>query len=118
VLFTEPPQILPIPIPTPPPNATVVNTGWPMKTPVTPGNDVLIYCPTSGIDTPTIFWFKDGTLISTGGRFTISTILLSGTAITGVLSIDDFQSGDVGTYSCRAINIAGTAIGGTTLGQC
>jgi len=57
-------------------------------------------------------------VIYTGERFAISTILLSGTAITGVLSIDDFQSGDVGTYSCRAVNIAGTAIGRTTLGQC
>jgi len=117
VLFTEPPQILPIPIPTPSPDATVVSTGQPMDTPVTSGTDVVIYCPTSGIDTPTIVWFKDGTMISTGGQFTISTILLSSTAITGVLTINDFQSGDVGTYSCRAVNIAGTAVGGTTLVQ-
>jgi len=44
--------------------------------------------------------------------------LLSGTAITVVLSINDFQAGDVGAYSCRAINIAGTPTGGTTLRQC
>jgi len=47
-----------------------------------------------------------------------STVMISGTAITGVLTINDFQSGDVGTYSYRAINIAGTATRGTTLGQC
>jgi len=37
-----------------------------MKTLVTPGTDV-VYSPTSSIDTPTILWFKDGTVISTGG---------------------------------------------------
>jgi len=44
-VFTELLQILPIHIPTPPPNATVVSTSQPMKTPVTPGTDVA-YCPT------------------------------------------------------------------------
>jgi len=67
VFFTEPPQILPICIPALPPNTTVASTGWPMKTPVTPDTDVVVYCPTSSIDSPTILWFKDGTIISTGG---------------------------------------------------
>jgi len=116
-LFTEPPQILPIPIPIPPPDATVISIGQPMETPVSLGTDVVIYCPTSGIDTPSIVWFKNGTMISTGGRFTISTVMIPGTAVTSVLSINGFQSGDVGTYSCRAINIAGTATGETTLEQ-
>jgi len=88
-----------------------------MVTPVTPGTDVSIFCPSSGIDAPSIVWFKDGTMISAGGRFTIVTPTVPGVDAASVLRIDDFQSGDVGTYSCRATNIAGMANGETTLSE-
>ena len=117
MLSVEPPQILPIDIPTPPPDTTVVSTGQPMVTPIVTGTDVEIYCPTSGINTPGIVWFKDGTMITSGGRISITTTMLPGTAITGVLGISDFQPGDVGVYSCRANNVAGSAVGQTTLGE-
>ena len=114
-MSTEPPQILPDPIPTPPPNTTVVSTGRPEETIVETGTIVTIYCPTTGVDTPTIRWFKDGTVITSGGRFTIITTQLATEPITGVLMIKNFQPGDAGTYSCTATNIAGSGNGYTTL---
>jgi len=51
-----------------------------------------------------IFLLFYGTVISTGGQFTISITLLSGTcSYYCCLTINDFLSGGVGTYSCRAI---------------
>ena len=116
-MFAEPPQILPIPFPTPPPNEVTVSTGQPANTTITPGTDVTIYCPSSGITTPSIEWFKDGVMVVPGGRFTISTttVTLPYAVITSVLSIDDFQSADAGTYSCTANNIAGSDDGSTAL---
>lgn len=117
IFSVEPPQILPIDIPTPPPDITVVSTGQPSVTSIVTGSNVNIYCPSSGVDRPVIVWFKDGTTITSGGRISITTTTLPDTAITGVLSINDFQPGDIGTYSCRSNNIAGVAVGETTLGE-
>ena len=115
LLFAEPPQILPIPFPTPPPDGVTVSSGQPTNTTITPGTDVTIYCPSSGIDTPSIEWFRDGVIVVSGGRFTISTTTLPGAVITSVLSIDDFRSADAGTYTCTATNIVGSDDGNTTL---
>ena len=117
----EPPQILPIPFPTPPPGETTVSTGQPMNTTVETGTSVTIYCPASGVDVPIIQWFKTDavsmktTMIVSGGRFTISTTTLPGAIITSVLRIDVIQRGDQGHYSCRAINNVGSDQNGTTL---
>ena len=117
-LSAEPPEILPIPIPTGPPGVTTVSTGIPSVTPISTGSSVTIYCPSNGIDTPTIVWFKDGTMITSGGRFTISTTMLGTEPITSVLMIDNFQTGDEGTYSCSSTNRLGSATGTTVLVQC
>ena len=114
-MFAEPPQILLIPFPTPPPGGVTVSTGQPANTTITPGTDVTIYCPSSGITTPSIEWFKDGVMVMSGGRFTISTTTLPDAVITSVLSIDNFQSADAGTYSCTSTNIVGSDDGRTTL---
>ena len=109
MLPTEPPQILPASFPTPPPGGITISTGRPTNTTVNTGTDVIIYCPTNGIDTPSIEWFKDDTRVVSGGRITISTTRLPNTAITGILTIDDFQPSYAGTYNCQADNVAGTA---------
>ena len=114
-MFAEPPQVLPIPFPTPPPGGVTVSTGRPENTTITPGTDVTIYCPSSGINIPSIEWFRNGVMVMSGGRFTISTTTLPDAAITSVLSIDDFESGDAGTYSCTSTNIVGSDDGMTTL---
>ena len=115
-MFVEPPQILPIPFPTPQPGGVTVSTGVPSNTAITPGTDITIYCPSSGIDTPSIEWSRDGVMVVSGGRFTISTTTtLPGAVITSVLSISDFQSADAGTYSCSANNIVGSDDGTVTL---
>ena len=116
-MSTEPPQILPIPIPTAPPGEISVTTGIPSVTPVDSGTPVTIYCPSSGTDYPTIVWAKDGTPITSGGRFTISTTQLGTEPVTSVLEIDDFQPGDVGTYTCTSTNRAGEDTGSTELTQ-
>ena len=116
-MFSEPPQILPIPFPTPPPGDPdiAVSTGQPMNATITTGSSVTIYCPSSGIDTPGIEWFRNGVMVVAGGRFTISTTTLPGAVITSVLTIDDFQPTDAGTYTCSAINVVGSDDGSTTL---
>ena len=87
-----------------------------MNTSVTTGSSVTIYCPSSGIDTPGIEWFRNGMMVVAGGRFTISTTTLPGAVITSVLTIDDFQpSSDAGTYTCSSTNIVGSDDGSTTL---
>ena len=115
MLSAEPPAILPIPIPTAPPGGTTVSTGIPSVTPINACSSVTIYCSSSGVDTPTIVWFKNGTMITSGGRFTISTTILGTEPITSVLMIDNFQAGDEGTYSCSSTNRVGTANGETEL---
>ena len=117
ILSAEPPQVLPIPIPTAPPGEITVTTGIPSVTTVDTGTPVTIYCPSSGIDTPNIVWAKDGTPITSGGRFTISTTQLGSEPITSVLEIDAFQPGDVGTYTCTTTNRAGEDTGSTELTQ-
>ena len=112
----EPPQILPIPIPTPPPGETTVSAGRPSNITVETGSSVTIYCPSSGIDIPGIQWFRDGVMIVSGGRFSITFPRLVGAVITSALRIDDFQPPtDSGTYTCRSTNIVGLADGATTL---
>ena len=118
ILSTEPPQILPIRIPTALPGELSLSTGIPSVTHIDTGTPVTIYCPSSGIDTPTIVWAKDGTPITSGGRFTITTTQLGTEPVTSVLEIDDFQPEDVGTYTCTTINRAGEDTGSTELTQC
>ena len=116
-MSTEPPQILPITIPTAPPGEISVTTGIPSVTTVDTGTPVTIYCPSSGIDTPTIVWSKNSMTVTSGGRFTISTTQLGTEPVTSVLEIDDFQPGDVGTYTCTSTNRAGEDTGSTKLTQ-
>ena len=116
ILFSEPPQILPISFPTPPPGETTVSTGQPSNTTVETGTAVTIYCPSSGIDTPVIQWFRDGVMVMPGGRLSIFSPRLRGAIVTSALRIDDFQPDtDSGTYTCRSTNIVGLANMGTTL---
>ena len=116
-MSAEPPQILPIPIPTAPPGEISLTTGVPTVTNVDTGTSITIYCPSSGIDTPSIVWSKDGSSITSGGRFTISTTQIGSEPVTSVLEIDNFQPGDVGTYTCTSTNRAGEASGSTELTQ-
>ena len=80
----ESPEILPIPILPGPPNVTTVSTGIPSVTPINTGSSVAIYCPSSDVDTATIVWFKDGTMITSGGWFTINSTILGIEPITSV----------------------------------
>ena len=116
-MSAEPPQILPIPIPTAPPGEISLTTGVPSVTNVDTGTSVTVYCPSSGIDTPSIVWSKDGSSITSGGRFTISTTQIGSEPVTSVLEIDNFQPGDVGTYTCTSSNRVGKATGSTGLAQ-
>lgn len=116
-MSAEPPQILPIPIPTAPPGEISLTTGVPSVTNVDTGTSITIYCPSSGIDTPSIVWSKDGSLITSGGRFTISTTQIGSEPVTSVLEIDNFQPGDIGTYTCASTNRAGETTGSIELAQ-
>ena len=116
-MSAEPPQILPIAIPTAPPGEISLTTGVPSVTNVDAGTSVTIYCPSSGIDTPSIVWSKDGSSITSGGRFTISATQIGSEPVTSVLEIDNFQPGDVGTYTCTSTNRVGAATASTELAQ-
>ena len=116
-MSAEPPQILTIPIPTAPPGEISVTTGVPSVTNVDTGTSITVYCPCSGIDYPTVVWSKDGSSITSGGWFNISTTQLGSEPVTSVLEIDNFQPGDVGTYTCASINRVGEATGSIELTQ-
>jgi len=117
ILFAEPPQILSIPFPSPLPGELTVSTGQPMETAIDTGITVNIYCPSSGVDTPSIVWFKDDVPIASNSRFTISMRTLVGAVITSVLRINNFKPADAGTYRCTATNLVDSANGEVTLMQ-
>ena len=116
-LFVGPPQILSISVPTPPLGEMTASTGQPTEIRIQPGTSVTIYCPASGVDTPSIVWFRDSVLVTSNDRFTISTTTLLGAVTTGVLRIDKFRPTDAGTYQCIATNFVDSANGEVTLMQ-
>ena len=116
-LFVEPPRILSISFPTPPPGEMTASTGQPTDISIKAGTSVTIYCPSSGVDTPSIVWFRDGVLVTSNDRLTISTTTLLGAVTTSVLRIDKFRPIDAGTYQCTATNFVDSANGEVTLMQ-
>lgn len=94
-----------------------VSAGQPSNTNIDTGTTVTIYCPSSGVDTPSIVWLRDGVPVTSSGRFTISMTTLAGAVVTGVLIIDNFQPADAGTYHCTATNLVDSANGEVTLLQ-
>ena len=95
-----------------------VSTGHLTDISIDTGTAVTVYCPSSGVDTPSIVWFRDGVPIVSNGRFTISlTTALTGAVVTGVLRIDDFRPADAATYRCTATNLVDSANGEVTLMQ-
>ena len=94
-----------------------VSTGQQMNTAVDTGITVTIYCPSSGVDAPSIIWFKDDVPIISNRRVVISMATLIGAVVTGVLRIRNFRPIDVGTYRCTATNLIDSANGEVTLMQ-
>ena len=117
-MSTEPPQVVPIDFPTPPPDEVGVSTGMPddMMT-VDTGTTVTIYCPLTGANIPSVMWFKDNVMFTAGGRISISTTTLPGADITSVVTITDFQPKDAGVYRCTGNNVVGVDSGQVTLQQ-
>ncbi|XP_065906698.1 uncharacterized protein [Dysidea avara] len=110
----DPSQILPSLLATPEPGQVVVSIGIHTEATVNTGATVFVYCNVTGVDTPTIEWFKDVILISNSTNFNISSTS-SDSYIIEVLTIDSFQPRDAGIYQCVATNIAGADSGNITL---
>ena len=85
-----------------------------LRTRISTGSVVVVYCNVTGIDIPSIEWFKDDTQISSGGKLSISNSS-SHSHIIEILTIHNFQPRDAGIYQCLAINIAGSVSGNITL---
>ncbi|PAA90233.1 hypothetical protein BOX15_Mlig000533g1 [Macrostomum lignano] len=62
--------------------------------------DVSFACVATGAPTPTIQWLKDGTHLTSGGRFLVQS--------TGSLLITAVQVSDTGRYTCLASNTPGS----------
>ena len=75
------------------------------------GSVVLVHCNVTGVNIPTIEWFKDDTVITTNSKLIISSSLY----VAEVLIISSFQPQDSGTYKCVASNVAGVASENITL---
>lgn len=117
MLLAGPPRILPISIPTSLPGEMTASAGLSGNASVDIGTSVTIYCPASGVDTPSILWFRDGVPITSNDRFTISMATLTGAVVTSVLRISNFRPADAGTYQCTATNLVDSANGEVTLMQ-
>jgi len=104
--YIDPPQILPVLLTAPEPGQVVVRIGIHTKFTVSTGATVLVYCNATGIDIPTIEWFKDGMPVNSGRNITVRTTS-SHLYIAEVLTFNNFQPRDAGLYKCQAANTAG-----------
>ena len=111
--YVDPPQFLPSLLETGESGYVAVSIGG-FKARISTGSVVVVYCNVTGIDIPSIEWFKDDTQISSGGKLSI-TRSSSHSHITEVLTINNFQPQDAGIYQCLATNIAGSVSGNITL---
>lgn len=68
--------------------------------PAARGGSVLIVCDPVGAPRPTIRWYRQGSQITSGGRFNITE--------DGNLRITDVQDSDAGDYRCEATNTFST----------
>ena len=117
-LSAEPPQILSISIPTPLPGEVAISICLPLDTTIDTGVSVSIYCPSSGVNTPSIVWSKNSVMIMSGSHLTITKTRLGTDTITSILRINNFQFDDAGDYTCTAINRVDLATGNIRLQPC
>lgn len=68
--------------------------------PAARGGSVLIVCDPMGAPKPTIRWYRQGSQITSGGRFNVTE--------DGNLLINDVEDGDGGEYRCEATNTFST----------
>ncbi|XP_078540256.1 titin-like [Lissotriton helveticus] len=67
------------------------------------GSSVLMECKVSGSPPLSISWYQDRHLISSGAKYEVSS-----TDNVCVLKINTLESLDVGNYTCKATNVAGS----------
>ncbi|KAM8995979.1 hemicentin-2 isoform 2-T2 [Ara ararauna] len=75
----------------------------PVELAVLEGLEVLLPCAAHGVPEPRVSWSRDGAPVRGGGGK--ATVLPSGD-----LLLRDVQEGDAGSYSCTAVNSAGSAV--------
>ena len=79
---------------------------------ITAGSVIQLYC-TASSDTATFSWTKDGRLVVIDIPHLHERTCNDSTTATSVLTIDNFQSSDNGTYQCMAMNGNATGLGGS-----
>ena len=73
------------------------------------GGNVTLYCPTTGIDTPSTRWLLNGTtIVSNHPRVVITNETVNGSILAVVLTINNINTSDLGTYTCVTSNSDGT----------
>uniref|UniRef100_W8BH41 Roundabout-2 n=1 Tax=Ceratitis capitata TaxID=7213 RepID=W8BH41_CERCA len=88
---------------TPPP---IIQIG-PSNQTLPKGSVAMLPCRASGNPTPRVKWYKDGTMLQSGNRYTI----VQG----GSLRIDDLQQSDSGLFTCTASSESGETSWSATL---
>ena len=71
-------------------------------------NPIIFSCQATGEPVPSISWYFKGVMInlSNANKYNVSNTLCE-TTVTSLLTINNVQSSDVGTYTCQAENIIG-----------
>uniref|UniRef100_A0A480QN34 non-specific serine/threonine protein kinase n=1 Tax=Sus scrofa TaxID=9823 RepID=A0A480QN34_PIG len=80
--------------------------------PFVEGEDAQITCTIEGAPYPRIRWYKDGTLLTSGGKYQILSEPRSGLL---VLEIQAAGKEDLGLYECELVNWLGSKRGGAEL---
>ena len=74
---------------------------------VTLGSDAVLTCSHNGNPVPTVAWFKDGSVVRDGPKYSVSTV--SDTVNT--LPIYNVQPADLTSYQCHLSNKRGSNVG-------
>ena len=68
------------------------------------GSEVTAQCYSTGKPQPTVNWYKDGTLLSNDGQFSVVETIINSTNVSSLLTIASLTESYEGTYTCFGSN--------------
>ena len=68
------------------------------------GSEVIVVCNATGLPSPTVNWYKDGTLLITSDLVSVTQTNIGNTNISSELTISSLAVNHEGTYTCNGSN--------------